>query len=108
MNGCGVFEPVADRNALAHVRIEMGTIASPNGRDMAPEPHTRRRLVTRLRSRIRAAIPTRRRAARGVSPLGTHFERAFAQASHPTRSSMSSPGWRAGNQNVLLSRPVEI
>ena len=34
----GVFEPLADPNVFAQVRIEMGTIAWPNGLDMAPEP----------------------------------------------------------------------
>lgn len=34
----GVFQPLADPNAFAQVRIEMGTVAWPNGLDMAPEP----------------------------------------------------------------------
>jgi hypothetical protein len=34
----GVFEPLADPKVFARVRIEMGTIAWPNGLDMAPEP----------------------------------------------------------------------
>ena len=34
----GVFQPLADADAFAQVRIEMGTIAWPNGLDMAPEP----------------------------------------------------------------------
>jgi hypothetical protein len=34
----GVFQPLADPNVFAQVRIEMGTIAWPNGLDMAPEP----------------------------------------------------------------------
>ncbi len=34
----GVFEPLADPNVFAQVRIEMGTIVWRNGLDMAPEP----------------------------------------------------------------------
>ena len=34
----GVFEPLADPNAFAQVRVDMGTITWPNGLDMAPEP----------------------------------------------------------------------
>jgi hypothetical protein len=34
----GVFEPLADPNVFAQVCVEMGTIAWPNGLDMAPEP----------------------------------------------------------------------
>jgi hypothetical protein len=34
----GVFQPLADPSAFAQVRIEMGTVAWPNGLDMAPEP----------------------------------------------------------------------
>jgi len=34
----GVFRPLADPDVFAQVRIEMGTIAWPNGLDMAPAP----------------------------------------------------------------------
>jgi len=34
----GVFEPLADPNVFAQVRVDMGTITWPNGLDMAPEP----------------------------------------------------------------------
>jgi hypothetical protein len=34
----GVFEPLADPEVFAQVRVEMGTITWPNGLDMAPEP----------------------------------------------------------------------
>jgi hypothetical protein len=34
----GVFEPLADQAFFAQVRVESGTIAWPNGVDMAPEP----------------------------------------------------------------------
>lgn len=36
----GVFEPLRDPTAFAQVRVdtELGTIAWPNGVDMAPEP----------------------------------------------------------------------
>jgi hypothetical protein len=34
----GVFEPLADQAFFAQVRVESGTIAWPNGIDMAPEP----------------------------------------------------------------------
>lgn len=34
----GVFEPLADPEIFAQVRVEMGTITWPNGLDMAPEP----------------------------------------------------------------------
>jgi len=34
----GVFEPLADPDVFAQVRVDMGTITWPNGLDMAPEP----------------------------------------------------------------------
>lgn len=36
----GVFQPLADQEYFARVRVdpELGTIAWPNGADMAPEP----------------------------------------------------------------------
>ena len=34
----GVFVPLADPEVFAQVRIGMGTIAWPNGLDLAPEP----------------------------------------------------------------------
>lgn len=48
----GVFEPLADPEVFAQVRVEMGTITWPNGLDMAPEP-----LYEEARSNPAAASP---------------------------------------------------
>jgi hypothetical protein len=53
----GVFEPLADPDVFSQVRIEMGTIAWPNGLDMAPEP------LYEEASRHPAAQPDPRREA---------------------------------------------
>lgn len=52
-----VFEPLADQAFFAQVRVdpELGTIAWPNGADMAPEP-----LYAEAR-RNRVAVPSARR-----------------------------------------------